>query len=95
MATKTIGAAGDYTTIALWSAYVKAIGTLTEDEVGQLIDDANYTHGAASDLNFSSVTLDGFTITLEATTNKHDGDFGNGSRVEASAPLGECITVNM
>lgn len=84
MATNTIGAAGDYTTIAGWSAYVKAIGTLTENEIGQLIDDANYTRSAAADLDFSSVTLSGFTITMQATTNKHDGDYGNGSRVEAA-----------
>lgn len=88
MATKTIGAAGDYTTIAGWSAYVKAIGTLTENEIGQLTDDANYTRGALADLNFSGLTLSGNTITLQATTNKHDGDFGNGSRVEAAVSYG-------
>ena len=92
MAIKTIGAAGDYTTIALWSAYVKALGTLTENESGQCIDDANYTYGALADLDMSSVTLAGFTITLEATTNKHNGDFGNGSRVEAAASGGGMYT---
>jgi len=86
MATKTIGAAGDYTTIALWAAYVKALTTLTESEIGQLIDDAVYTYGANSDLDFSGVTLSGFTITMEGSgAGVHDGDFGNGARVEASA----------
>lgn len=86
MSTDTIGASGDFTTIAAWSAVVKAIGTLTEDETGQLIDDTNYTRGAQNDLRFDGLTLDGFTVTFETDgTNTHDGDFGNGSRVEASA----------
>ena len=88
MATKTIGSGKDYATIALWSTYVKALVTLTENEIGQLTDDANYTYGATADLDFSGVTLSGFTITLQATTNKHDGDFGNGSRVEANGSFG-------
>jgi hypothetical protein len=88
LATKTIGSGGDYTTIAAWSVYIKALGTLTESEIGELTDNSNYTWGAASDLNFSAVTLSGFTITLRATTNKHDGDFGTGSRVSTAVDYG-------
>jgi len=83
MSTDTIGASGaDYTTIAAWAADVSAIGTLTENEEGQLIDDANYAWSAASDLDFESITLDGFTITMRGTgSGINDGDFGNGARV--------------
>ncbi len=83
MAIKTIGASGaDFTTIALWSAYVKALGALTENEEGRLIDDAVYARGANTDLDFSSVTLSGFTITLRGFgAGVHDGDFANGARI--------------
>ena len=85
MAIKTIGAAGDYTTIALWSTYVKALVTLAEDEEGQLIDDAAYTYGASTDLNFNTVTLGAFSILLRGTgSGVNDGDFGNGARVIAN-----------
>jgi len=82
MATKTIGASGkDYTTIAGWSAYVKALSSLTASEIGQCTDDAVYTFGASGDLDFDALTLNGYTVTFQATTNKHDGTFGTGSRV--------------
>lgn len=94
MATKTIGSAGDYTTIAGWSAYVKALGTMTEDETGQCIDNANYTRGADSDLTFTSGLANGNTISLEATTNKHTGDFTTGSRVVASVGFSQMYIPN-
>lgn len=69
MATKTIGAAGDYTTIALWSAYVKALGaTLSADETGELIDDAVYSIAdGTNELQFTEAFANGFTITLKGT----------------------------
>lgn len=94
MAVKTIGTNGDYTTIALWSAYVKALSSLTEDETGVLIDAKNYAWGTTSDLDFSSVTNNGHKITLKADDGtyvndvRHNGDFGNGARVEAAASYG-------
>lgn len=90
MATKTIGASGkDYTTIAAWSAYVKAIGTLTEDELGQLTDDAEYGVSGQADTDMNSVTLDGFEIILESDgSNRYDGDFDNGSRIVDTAQFG-------
>lgn len=93
MAIKTIGSAGDYTTTPLYTAYVKALGTLTENEEGQWTDDANYPRGAQSDVDFSGVTLSGFTITMGATTNKHDGDFGNGARIELATAFGGIYSV--
>lgn len=81
--TKTIGAAGDYATIDLWAAYVKALGTLTENQVGQLIDNAVYARGTETTVNFSTVTLSGFTITLDVEASvRHDGNFGTGARIE-------------
>ena len=86
MSTDTIGSGGDFSTLALWAADVVSIGTLTETEIGQCTDDANYTFGATSDLDFSGVTLDGFTITIQGTgSGINDGDLGNGARVVASS----------
>ena len=82
----TIGATGDYTSIAQWSAAVKAESSLKENVVTTLIDDANYAWGASSDLDFSSVTLNGFTITLTVDPSvRHNGTFGNGARVATAS----------
>lgn len=89
MSTDTIGASADFATIALWSADVKGIGTLTENEVGELIDDVVYARGAQSDLDFNAVTLAGFTITLRGVgSGINDGDFGSGARIEAAVAFG-------
>ena len=95
MALKTIGTLGDYTSIAAWAAYVKAIGTFTENEIGELIDDKNYTYGAASDGNLSSLTLSGNTVTLRAGSSvKHNGDFVSGARMAASVGWGAVFNPN-
>ena len=86
--TKTIGAAGDYTTIALWAAYIVAkSASFTDDEIGELIDDAVYALPASStDLDFISVDPGIYSITLQANSSvKHDGDFGNGARIEGTS----------
>ena len=71
MAIRTIGAGGDYTTIEAWANYVKALGTLTEDEEGRLIDDAVYDRGSDLEvINFSSSLKNGFEVYLKG--------FGNG-----------------
>lgn len=88
MATKTIGATGDFTSILDWTTYVKAIGTLTENEVGQLIDNVNYERGAHTDLDFSATTLNGFTISLGAEASvRHNGTYGSGARVVLDSSL--------
>ena len=100
MATHNIGAGQTYTTIAAWSTYIKALVTLTENEVGVLVDDANYAHSDRQDLNFSGVTLAGFTITLTAESSvRHDGTFGTGARIEATSasfdPLYTAASINI
>ena len=82
---RTIGTAGYFTEIADWSDAVKALGTMQENSVGELIDDKNYTRNNADDLSLSVVTKNGFTITLGVEASvRHDGTFGTGARVSQS-----------
>lgn len=84
---RTIGTAGDYVEINNWTDYVKALGSLTNSQLGLLIDDKNYTYSAQGDFNFSGNTLNGHTITLEAEKSvRHNGNFGTGARVEVASP---------
>jgi len=91
---ETIGTGQDYsgaTAIQDWSDAVKAVGggTLDDDYIGELAVDEVYTRTASADLDFSGVNLNGFTITLRAASGvKHNGDFGNGARVEGAASSG-------
>ena len=63
--TKSIGAAGDYATIALWVAGRITGKTLADDEIGQIVDNA-YTE--TYNIDYSGGTdAAGFDITLEAT----------------------------
>ena len=81
--TWTIGTGQTYTTLSAWSTAVKAVGsgTLDDDYIGSMEVDEVYAT-ANSNLNFSAVNLNGFTITLQAASGvKHDGDFGNGARI--------------
>jgi len=82
--TRTIGTNGHHTEIDDWTDHVKALDSLTQNQVGTLIDNKVYDYsGSYSDLDFSSVTLDGYTITLKADPSvKHNGNFGNGARIE-------------
>ena len=93
-ATTTIGTGQDFATIALWSAHIKTLGTLSQNHVGVLNVDEVYTRTAQADLDFSAITLNGFTITLQTNPAiKHDGSFGTGARIETAVSSGALYDV--
>ena len=63
---KTIGAAGDYTTVPLWAAYVTGLGTLTQDTNGLHLNEA--TTSASQTLLAPAGGLGGFALALRAQT---------------------------
>lgn len=84
MATKTIGSGQDYATVAAWCTYIKGLGTLTENEIGELTDNAVYAWGSSTDFSFATpVTFGAYSVTLRAQPGvKHDGSFDSGARIE-------------
>lgn len=72
---KTIGAAGDYTTVPLWAAYVTALGTLTQDTNGLHLNEA--TTSASQALWAPAGGLGGFTLTFRAQTGAGFPDLRN------------------
>ncbi len=101
MSTDTIGVGGTHTSIEAWANKVKALGDLSSDETGVLIDAVAYTRANSSDLNFGSVVRNGFIIKLMADPSvRNDGNFGNGARVEFSStlnfdPLYDCRNITI
>ncbi|MCP4125903.1 MAG: hypothetical protein GY753_02430 [Gammaproteobacteria bacterium] len=84
MDTKYIGTGQVHETIAEWADYVKTHDPLTEDMTGILTDDKIYDWGADTDLNFIGIDKAGFEVILDVEESvRHDGDFGNGARIEA------------
>ncbi|MCP3672553.1 MAG: hypothetical protein GY814_19400, partial [Gammaproteobacteria bacterium] len=88
MDTKYIGTGQIFEEISEWADYVKAHDPMTEDMQGILTDDKIYTYGAETDLDFLGIDHAGFEIILDVEESvRHNGDFGNGARVEADSVL--------
>ncbi|MCP3670484.1 MAG: hypothetical protein GY814_08615, partial [Gammaproteobacteria bacterium] len=86
MDTKYIGMGQVYETIGEWRDYVKTHDPLTEDMQGILTDDKIYDWGADTDLNFYGFDHAGFEVILDVEESvRHNGDFGNGARIEADS----------
>ncbi|MCP3672176.1 MAG: hypothetical protein GY814_17450, partial [Gammaproteobacteria bacterium] len=84
MATKYIGTGQDYEEIGEWRDYVKAHDPMTEDMRGVLTDDKIYPWVADTDLDFVGHDQAEFEVILDVEESvRHDGDFGNGARIEA------------
>jgi len=85
MANHNIASGEKYETVADWAAYVKALGTLIEDETGTLTENKAYTWNSNSDLTFSAALLNGNTITLQVEESvRHTGASGTGARISGS-----------
>lgn len=88
---KTIGTNGDFATISDWADAVKGENILSENAEGRLIDDKIYDYGNPNDLAFitAGLNFNGFTVTLRGFgSGVHNGSFGTGARIEASASFG-------
>ncbi|MCP3671702.1 MAG: hypothetical protein GY814_14985, partial [Gammaproteobacteria bacterium] len=86
MDTQYIGTGQIFEEISEWTDYVKAHDPLTEDMKGILTDNKIYTYGAKTDLDFFGFDRAGFEVILDVEESvRHDGDFGNGARVEADS----------
>ncbi|MCP3672430.1 MAG: hypothetical protein GY814_18765, partial [Gammaproteobacteria bacterium] len=86
MDTQYIGTGQIFEEISEWTDYVKTHDPLTEDMQGILTDNKIYTYGAKTDLDFLAHDRDGFEVILDVEESvRHDGDFGNGARVEADS----------
>ncbi len=83
---KYIGTGHVHETIAEWTDYVKTHDPLTEDMQGILTDDKIYDWGADTDLDFNGIDRAGFEPILDVEESvRHNGDFGNGARIEADS----------
>ncbi|MCP3670242.1 MAG: hypothetical protein GY814_07385, partial [Gammaproteobacteria bacterium] len=86
MDTQYIGTGHIFEEISEWTDYVKAHGPMTEDMQGILTDDKIYVYGAETDLDFLGHDRDGFEVILDVEESvRHNGDFGNGARIEADS----------
>ncbi|MCP3672570.1 MAG: hypothetical protein GY814_19540, partial [Gammaproteobacteria bacterium] len=86
MDTQYIGTGHIHETIGEWKDYVKTHDPLTEDMQGILTDDKIYDWGAETDLDFFGIDHAGFEVILDVEESvRHNGDFGNGARVEADS----------
>ncbi|MCP3671735.1 MAG: hypothetical protein GY814_15155, partial [Gammaproteobacteria bacterium] len=84
MDTKYIGTGQVFEEIGEWKDYVKTHDPMTEDFKGILTDNKIYTWGAETDLDFQGHDQAGFEVILDVEESvRHNGDFGNGARVEA------------
>jgi hypothetical protein len=99
MATKAIqSAGGDYATVALWEAYLESIGTLSEDEIGQIaLEELTSSAG----VTFQNIDPGVHRVVLEAQPNasfrdhankltnalRYDPDFGAAWLVNSSDPM--------
>lgn len=94
MTVQTIGSGLDYEDIADWAAAVKLDSPLSHTWDGEIQDDGAQAWGANSDLDFSAVDLNGNSISLSATTNKHTGDFGTGTYVSGASAFADLYKFN-
>ncbi|MCP3672744.1 MAG: hypothetical protein GY814_20440, partial [Gammaproteobacteria bacterium] len=86
MDTEYIGTGQMFEEISEWADYVKAHDRMTEDMRGILTDDKIYTYGAETDLDFFGIDRAGFEVILDVEESvRHNGDFGNGARIESDS----------
>ncbi|MCP4079448.1 MAG: hypothetical protein GY743_04305 [Planctomycetaceae bacterium] len=86
MDTKYIGTGQVFEEIGEWKDYVKTHDPMTEDFKGILTDNKIYPYGADTDLDFFGFDQAGFEVILDVEESvRHDGDFGNGARIEADS----------
>ncbi|MCP3671303.1 MAG: hypothetical protein GY814_12890, partial [Gammaproteobacteria bacterium] len=86
MDTKYIGTGHVHETIAEWADYVRTHDPLTEDMQGILTDDGIYDWGTSTDLDFFGIDRAEFEVILDVEESvRHNGDFGNGARIEADS----------
>jgi len=64
MAVRLTGTGRAYTTLLAAADSIRLIGSLTEDEIIELTDSKNYDYTNREDLNFNSVTLNGWRIII-------------------------------
>lgn len=91
MATRTINSGGgaDHTTISAWETYVNGLGSLTEDQIGEIQNAATYSEQVV----FSGSTPNGNRIILTAAVGaRHDGKDGAFASVRDS--VGRVIEIN-
>ncbi len=93
--TKTIGAAGDYTTIAAWITAMPS-NLVSADEIwkGVLIDNKEYNISAS--ISYTGITTDQtrYAWLTSDPSVRHDGTSGSGARIKAATTLSQLITID-